>query len=212
MPDLIPTAPSLGLPPGPGEPPIVVADDAALHFLNSLATPANEPVDWLANGKALLSWLRATGLAGASDLAAAEGLPASALDHLAGQARWLREWSRNAIGCWSAGGTPNPELLAPLNDALRLDRTWRMLVADDANVIWNEKRDQAEPQWMLARLATSVGDLLVRGDRDRVRRCEGARCTLWFFDASRANRRRWCSMAICGNRAKVNAYRKRARL
>jgi predicted RNA-binding Zn ribbon-like protein len=43
----------------------------------------------------------------------------------------------------------------------------------------------------------------------RIRRCAGERCTLVFVDASRAGRRRWCSMDRCGNRAKVRAFRDR---
>lgn len=41
----------------------------------------------------------------------------------------------------------------------------------------------------------------------RVRRCAGYDCELIFFDHSRPNARRWCSMARCGNRAKVRAHR-----
>lgn len=41
----------------------------------------------------------------------------------------------------------------------------------------------------------------------RVRRCSGAGCELIFFDHSRPNGRRWCSMARCGNRAKMKAHR-----
>ena len=47
------------------------------------------------------------------------------------------------------------------------------------------------------------------GDRARVRECAGEGCTLWFRDASKTGRRRWCSMAVCGNRAKAAAYRAR---
>jgi predicted RNA-binding Zn ribbon-like protein len=36
-----------------------------------------------------------------------------------------------------------------------------------------------------------------------VRKCEGTTCTLWFLDVSKAHARRWCSMAVCGNRAKA---------
>lgn len=44
----------------------------------------------------------------------------------------------------------------------------------------------------------------------RIRRCGAPDCGLVFFDESRASSRRWCSMATCGNRAKVRAHRARA--
>ncbi len=43
----------------------------------------------------------------------------------------------------------------------------------------------------------------------RLRRCTAGDCALIFFDASRPNARRWCSMKRCGNRTKVRSYRSR---
>jgi predicted RNA-binding Zn ribbon-like protein len=42
-----------------------------------------------------------------------------------------------------------------------------------------------------------------------IKACEGPACTLLFADHTRARRRRWCSMAVCGNRAKQAAHRSR---
>jgi predicted RNA-binding Zn ribbon-like protein len=44
-----------------------------------------------------------------------------------------------------------------------------------------------------------------------VKRCEGAECTLWFVDRTKAHRRRFCSATACGNRDKVAAFRARQR-
>ncbi|MGX9430920.1 MULTISPECIES: CGNR zinc finger domain-containing protein [Bradyrhizobium] len=40
--------------------------------------------------------------------------------------------------------------------------------------------------------------------------CEGPPCTLLFVDRTRGHVRRWCSITICGNRAKQSAHRWRA--
>jgi hypothetical protein len=45
----------------------------------------------------------------------------------------------------------------------------------------------------------------------RTTACEAGNCSLWFLDVSKGHARRWCSMAICGNRAKAAAHRARAR-
>jgi predicted RNA-binding Zn ribbon-like protein len=42
-----------------------------------------------------------------------------------------------------------------------------------------------------------------------VKACEGPACTLLFADHTRGHARRWCSMALCGNRAKQAAHRHR---
>jgi predicted RNA-binding Zn ribbon-like protein len=56
-------------------------------------------------------------------------------------------------------------------------------------------------------IALAFFDLLQRDDLDRLRECR--RCTHLFLDHGRGQGRRWCSMARCGNRAKVETYRAR---
>ncbi len=48
---------------------------------------------------------------------------------------------------------------------------------------------------------------LLGSSRERFRICDAADCGLVFYDESRSNNRRWCSMQRCGNRAKVRAHR-----
>jgi predicted RNA-binding Zn ribbon-like protein len=48
-----------------------------------------------------------------------------------------------------------------------------------------------------------------RQDARRIRRCAGPTCVLLFLDVSKSGRRRWCDMAICGNRAKAAAHQAR---
>jgi predicted RNA-binding Zn ribbon-like protein len=67
------------------------------------------------------------------------------------------------------------------------------------------------PNAALQPLAHAIADFLCHADFAQVRRCEGENCTLWFLDVSKSHRRRWCSMAVCGNRAKVGHYRARRR-
>ncbi|MBK3630046.1 CGNR zinc finger domain-containing protein [Streptomyces sp. MBT49] len=46
---------------------------------------------------------------------------------------------------------------------------------------------------------------------DRIRGCAQETCVLHFFDTSRNGTRRWCSMAVCGNRAKASRHYARAK-
>src|SRR3954470_24596071 len=45
----------------------------------------------------------------------------------------------------------------------------------------------------------------------RLRPCANDECRLFLLDRSRANRARWCSMAVCGNRAKARRHYERTR-
>ncbi|MGK5639930.1 CGNR zinc finger domain-containing protein [Streptomyces sp. URMC 126] len=60
----------------------------------------------------------------------------------------------------------------------------------------------------LSRIAVDAAEILGGADRDRLRVCAGERCSARFFDNSAGCRRRWCSMAACGNRAKAAQHRR----
>lgn len=59
------------------------------------------------------------------------------------------------------------------------------------------------------RLALATHDLLERYGPDAVGLCASEACGWVFLNPS--HRRRWCSMAICGNRAKVRRFAERRR-
>jgi predicted RNA-binding Zn ribbon-like protein len=61
----------------------------------------------------------------------------------------------------------------------------------------------------VAAVARSAADLLTSADLTAVGRCPGEQCGWLFLDPS--GRRRWCTMAVCGNRAKVRRFAERAR-
>jgi predicted RNA-binding Zn ribbon-like protein len=61
---------------------------------------------------------------------------------------------------------------------------------------------------LLAALAQEAVRLFGAGG-ERIRQCESPTCSIFFVDTSRSGRRRWCSMAACGNKAKVSAHRAR---
>ncbi len=70
-------------------------------------------------------------------------------------------------------------------------------------------RTHARAGQALSELARETVALLTDG-RERFRECAADDCALVFYDESRSNNRRWCSMQRCGNRAKVRAFRARS--
>ncbi|MDN5855539.1 MAG: CGNR zinc finger domain-containing protein [Actinomycetia bacterium] len=59
-------------------------------------------------------------------------------------------------------------------------------------------------------LAAAVAQLAIEKRWDRVKICPADDCRWAFYDASRNHSRQWCSMRVCGNRAKVRNHRARA--
>lgn len=100
------------------------------------------------------------------------------------------------------------ELLnAEVTDALRS----RRLVAADAGFEWDWSGRQARLERVLWPVAQSAAELLVSDELARVKTCDNHTCAWLFLDRSKNGRRRWCDMAVCGNRAKARRYRNRHR-
>ncbi|MEE4812790.1 ABATE domain-containing protein [Pseudomonas alliivorans] len=62
---------------------------------------------------------------------------------------------------------------------------------------------------VVAEIAFAAAQLLAEGDSSLLRKCESHECSLMFYDRTKSHKRRWCSMALCGNRHKVAEFRKR---
>jgi predicted RNA-binding Zn ribbon-like protein len=65
------------------------------------------------------------------------------------------------------------------------------------------------PESLLLPIGEALAKFVCEEDFSNVKACEGHHCTLIFADHTRGHRRRWCSTAVCGNRAKVAAHRQR---
>jgi len=210
-------------------PPFFIADNLGLNFLNSIAVPVDAKVEWLASGEDLLSWLKLAGLVPAEVLEAfRKNTVPGALDAIAAQARALRDWFKPFV--YEHMGRPlKPNALRqlePLNQLLARDEEFgQIVVCDRAHdrerdhgqekrgtscLAWRSQRRWQSPDTLLLPLARSLADLVCTEDFTYVKACEGPPCTLLFVDRTRGRVRRWCSMAVCGNRAKQAAHRERA--
>jgi predicted RNA-binding Zn ribbon-like protein len=63
----------------------------------------------------------------------------------------------------------------------------------------------------LGKLLAIVAEAMADGTWNRLKACRMDDCRWAFYDGSRNHSGAWCSMASCGNRAKVRAYRTRQR-
>jgi predicted RNA-binding Zn ribbon-like protein len=86
------------------------------------------------------------------------------------------------------------------HDELRWDgAAWRLgFVAREESLVW-----------LLAAIARSGAELIAEGFGQNLKQCANPECPILFYDDSRTHRRRWCSMALCGNRSKVAAFARR---
>lgn len=62
------------------------------------------------------------------------------------------------------------------------------------------------PEAALAQLTIAWVQLRITGEAARLKRCAEHTCELVFWDESKNRSRRWCSMRVCGSRAKSRRY------
>jgi len=197
-------------------PAMFVSGSPGLDFLNTLATPVATQVDWIDDGEGLLSWLKQANLVPVEVLKGLKSLAMPGeMDAVAAQARSLREWFRGFVRARSGTKLRVDDLqdLEPLNRLLGRDEQFGRIVADATNgpsaLTLKSLRRWRTPESLLLPIDVEIARFLGSGDFEYVKACEGATCTLLFVDRTRGRARRWCSMAICGNRAKQAAHRNR---
>lgn len=199
-------------------PAMFIADAPGLDFLNSVATPVDEAVDWLGDGEGLLNWLEQAGLVPRSTATAfRDRARRGELDGVAKEARGLREWFRGFVRDHMGRPLPADALnkLKPLNGLLECDSGFAQLVraeAEGGKLEFRAMRRWDTPQSLLLPIGETLARFVCTEDFSDVKTCEGHNCTLMFADHTRRRARRWCSMAVCGNRAKQTAHRNRARV
>lgn len=181
--------------------PYFLAGNLALDFLSTRMRVGGELMDFFQSGEHVISWIRQAGLA----------VPETAADMdsraLLLCARKLREIIRVLVDKRKNGKRGDPSVLNRfLNHA-----------QSHPQLLWERKgslkisqiRREDTPEAILAPVAESAAVLLSTANFDHVKRCEDESCVLWFCDQTKSHHRRWCSVALCGNRHKVADYRKR---
>jgi predicted RNA-binding Zn ribbon-like protein len=174
-----------------------VAGHPALEFCNTWAgwtDPGSARAEWLADYDRFVVWAEFTGLLTPT---AAARLRGRTEDAVMARARALRH---AMYGIFLRHGTAELGVLAA--EAEEANRSTRLV--DTGKIIHFELPDDADPLLPLRSVALSAVDLLSRPERDTVRACPGDGCGWLFLDPR--GRRTWCSMASCGNRAKVRAH------
>ena len=180
------------------EPPMV-ADHLALDLLNTEARSQGAVIDHWATDADVVRWLARHGIGQTGG-----GRPPSGLLE---QGRALRSLVRTLVQARKAGEEPG---VASLNDVLHRHISSPSVTRrpDGSYAITRIAYGDAGAA-LLGPVAEAAAQLLVEGDFALVRQCDHDDCILWFYDRTKSHKRRWCSMAQCGNRHKAARFRKR---
>ena len=195
-------------------PPIIVGDQLALYFINTIAAPKGEPIEWIGTGADFLDWLVVVEAISSSERDLIESKwTFQEINEVASQAREIREWFRDIVIRIKDQGRGALMLsdIEKLNDLLSLEKIERYVEPgqNGEEIQLLARRLWIEPREILVPIVSAMAELLAEGDLNLTRECKNEPCTLWFYDRTKGHRRMWCSPTMCGNRAKVAAYRER---
>jgi predicted RNA-binding Zn ribbon-like protein len=189
--------------PFPTAPLTLLGGRLSLDFVN--ATPPNIELSW----ERLIRFLESTNIVSPERGAQLLSLPQSdpqAAEALLLKARRLGSALRKVFAAILRKQRMVGEWIEPVNEILRITEGHDELVGQDG--AWKIEFIAREGglDWLLAAVARSGAEIIAEGARARLRHCANPDCGLLFYDNSRTRRRRWCSMAVCGNRSKVAAF------
>ncbi len=193
----------------------LIADDLALDFANTESGrgfpshqnhfhEARNVVEWLEHAKALPAedseWLRKR-VSERADFAA--DLLVTAIQ--------LRESIHDVGAALGLQAKPPEGALASLSALHAQFVAEAELSPGVLSCRWQWRVRASPVEAALGPIALSAVRLFTEGDFHRIRECGGHACGWLFYDRSKNNRRRWCEMEVCGNRAKQRRLAARRR-
>jgi predicted RNA-binding Zn ribbon-like protein len=187
---------------------LFVAAAPVLDFLNTEIMRDGAPADLLTGGDDLVRWLAESGVAGRAALQEMRGVAGAQREAWFRDAVKLRAALRALFARLAGGQRLRDADLEALNEALAKAGGQMRVEREGEGVSFDFVPRSITPSFLIARVASTF---LASADLSLVRQCQGDGCILFFHDTTKSHTRRWCSMAVCGNRTKVKAHYERKR-
>ncbi|MBW3111647.1 CGNR zinc finger domain-containing protein [Bacillus sp. MCCB 382] len=191
---------------------MMVGERLCMDFINTVSwrESTEKRRDWFKDYAKLVDWsIHAEVLTAkqAQNLLVEAGENPSLAEEVLKQAIELREVMYRIFKSISKKTSPNEQDLARFNEYVsHYYQSLQIIPIEDQFMLKFNQPDK-NLDAMLPPILQSAVDLLVsKNELERVKQCEGDPCGWLFFDTSRNRSRRWCSMADCGNRAKVRRF------
>jgi len=186
-----------------------VAGNLALDFINTVAYRFHpgKVKDHLQGVEEVRQWAHQARLPDSDAINSSPRLSPAALLRV----RTIREQLFRIFQAIASDEPISADALRRIGNALHDCRARQCLSIRGVEVRWTWRPGAACSDLLLYPILTAAADLLTSGSRGRVRQCADEGCGWLFLDRSNARKRRWCSMADCGNRNKVREhYRRKA--
>jgi predicted RNA-binding Zn ribbon-like protein len=191
---------------------MMVGERLCMDFINTVSwrESAEKRRDWFTSYAKLIDWsVHAEVLTAqqAQDLLVEAGENPSQAEEVLKQAIEMREAMYRIFKSISKKTSPHEQDLGCFNEYVSHFYRSLQVIHEKDQYMLKFKQPEKNLDTMLPPILQSAVNLLVsKNELERVKQCEGDPCGWLFFDSSRNRSRRWCSMADCGNRAKVRRF------
>lgn len=189
----------------------ILGGQPAVDFVNTVHDwHQPEPPDYLQGFDDFVRWCEMAGLIRDSG-PLFRNRPEAEKEAAFAEVRKLRASLHELFAAVARGESLPADALEYLNEVVRRTVKWRRLApsSNDPGIACQWDFDDAPPIALLGPVAWKAAELLELGPLDRLKECPADSCGWLFVDTSRNRSRTWCSMATCGNNAKVRRFRKR---
>ena len=189
----------------------LIGDRVCVDLANTIY-PQVKPGGSIATWGELVGFLRASRLVGKEQYQRLVDLEVSVPKAVAAAHRAaleLRDAVREAVVAIAERRPVPGWCVEDVNRVLRFTEGYEQLLPDGEGWRLGYVEVEKRLEWLLAAIARSAAELIAEGPKAPVRKCGRPECILYFYDTSRTGKRRWCQMAVCGNRAKVAAFVRR---
>jgi predicted RNA-binding Zn ribbon-like protein len=184
-----------------------VAGHLALDFVNTVAFRADpaKKTDHLQHAEDVRRWASQAELPDRAIISSGPRMGTVALRHV----RAVREQLFAVFHAIAIGDSMPADAVARVGTAFHECCGSRRLSVDGAEIRWTWRASARRSDYLLYPVLTTAIDLLSSDSLGSIRQCEDAGCGWLFLDRSNSRKRRWCSMADCGNRNKARNYYRR---
>jgi len=186
-----------------------------LDFANTVSWRGSaEPADRLPTYRELVRFFVQSGLLSETEarrLQRAATLRPGAAARALRRAVGLREALYRTFSGLAAGDSPRPSDLATLNALLPAALGHLRVSREGGRFGWRWDGKTRALDGLLWPVVRDAAVFLTSTEFSRLRRCQNPHCRWVFIDTTKSGTRRWCSMAVCGNRDKLRRFRQRWR-
>lgn len=175
---------------------LYVANNLAIDFVNTTIQKFGIPYELLNNKSDLLLWVKSAGINLQTQVAEID------LKNI----YQFREALKTLFEAKMQNSRLPESAIIILNSHLKNAPTQQQLEQNTASVELQPLNAHLSVSEVLGEIARQAALILVSTNNLPIKSCASEKCILMFLDTSKAKKRRWCSMEICGNRAKAATY------